>query len=139
MNKLIGLIIMLSAAIALMARLTLIWPSGVLLPLRRSSGVGSAPPLKTSRPTLAGFSFTRGRKLKLPPHVLRSEPPPFSMLDFFPFGVILKANYTVGGNSMKKKWMLALVAVAVLALYVGAFHDAFAAERTMVLRVPQCV
>jgi hypothetical protein len=40
---------------------------------------------------------------------------------------------------MKKKWMLALVAVAVLVLYAGAFQHAFAAERTMVLKVPQCV
>jgi hypothetical protein len=40
---------------------------------------------------------------------------------------------------MKRKWMVALVAVAVLVLCVGALQNALAAERTMVLRVPQCV
>jgi asparagine N-glycosylation enzyme membrane subunit Stt3 len=62
-----------------------------------------------------------------------------NLLDFFPFWVIVKINHTVGGNSMKKKWMLVLVAVVTLVLYMGAFQHAFAAERTMVIRVPQCV
>jgi hypothetical protein len=40
---------------------------------------------------------------------------------------------------MKKKWMLVLVAATVLALQVGAYQNAFAAIRTMVIKVPQCV
>jgi hypothetical protein len=40
---------------------------------------------------------------------------------------------------MRRKWMLALAAVAVLVLYVGALQGAFAAERTMVIKVPGCV
>jgi hypothetical protein len=62
-----------------------------------------------------------------------------NLLDFFPFGVIVRLNCTKGGNSMKRKWMVALAAVAVLVLYAGALQNALAAERTMVLRVPQCV
>jgi hypothetical protein len=40
---------------------------------------------------------------------------------------------------MRKKWILALIAVAALTLFVGALQDVLAAERTMKIKVPGCV
>jgi hypothetical protein len=40
---------------------------------------------------------------------------------------------------MRKKWMLALVVVAGLALFLGAIQDVLAAERTMKVRIPGCI
>jgi hypothetical protein len=40
---------------------------------------------------------------------------------------------------MKRKWMLALAVVAGMALFLGAFQDVLAAERTMTIKVPGCI
>jgi hypothetical protein len=40
---------------------------------------------------------------------------------------------------MKRRVMIAMAAVAVAALLFGVHHNVFAAERTMVIKVPGCV
>ena len=60
-------------------------------------------------------------------------------MDFFSFGVIVDQNHSEGGHHMRRKWTVALVIVAALMLFVGAFENVMAAEKTMKIKVPGCV
>jgi len=60
-------------------------------------------------------------------------------VDFFTSEVIVNIIRFEGGDRMRKRWILALIAVAALTLFVGALQDVLAAERTMKIKIPGCV